>query len=231
VSRRSWAAAPLGALLVASLGTVACFDVHTVEQGPLVIDDFDDGDFLPADPDFDAWSCFSFNPDSNQMYRCDQGTGANNTKYSLFLDFTITDAPNSNQDHGGASLATFASKPVDFTKFSEIVFSNMLESGSPALPSNALLYIELGCSKAADDQGDVPGDFYVLKGADYDNYWQTRRLTLDNFGPPSWIKRPIKGGTAGCLSLVDSFRFTVDAQLSDGQVGRGTLRIDGITLQ
>jgi hypothetical protein len=220
----------LPALLGVALGVAGCFDVHAVDAGPLVVDDFDDGDFLPADREFDAWSCFSFNPDSNRTYRCDHDTGYNSA-FSLFLEFTITDAQNGSQDHGGASLATFASKPVDFTKFSEIAFSNVLDSGSPQLPSNALLYVEFGCSSARDVHGDVPGDFYVAKGIDYNSFWKTRTATLSNFGPPAWINAEIEGGTAGCLARIDSVRFTVDAQLPDGQVGRGTLRIDGISLQ
>jgi hypothetical protein len=221
------------ALLCATLGAAGCFDVHTVDAGPLVIDDFDDGDYYPADPDFDSWTCYSFNPDSNKMYRCDNEprSDTDGDGYALFVDFTITDPQNGSQDHGGASLATFANTPVDFTSFTEITFSNLLESGNPPLPSNAQFYVELGCSTAPDVNGAVPGDFYVSRGVDYNNYWKARSATLANFGPPAWINVEIKGGTLGCLKRVDSVRFTVDSQLPDGQVGHGVLHIDKVSLR
>jgi hypothetical protein len=222
-------------LLAASLalGAAGCFDVHAVDAGPLVIDDFDDGDYYPADPDFSSWTCYSFNPDSNKMYRCDHElhSDADGDGFALFLDFTITDPPNGSQEHGGASLATFTDTPVDFTRFTEIVFSNALESGNPPLSSNALFYVELGCKTAADVDGNVPGDFYVSRGVDYNSNWKTRRATLANFGPPAWINSEIEGGTVGCLTRVDSLRFTVDAQLPDGQVGHGILHVDKIFLR
>jgi hypothetical protein len=216
---------------LAALATTGCFDVQTFDPGPYVLDNFDDGDFLPADPIFDPWTCFAFNPDSNKMYRCDHAAGAHGSEYGLFLEFTITDQPNGIQEDGGAGLASFTAKPVDFSHFAEVDFDVSLASGNPALSSDAQLHVELGCSTAPDEDGNVPGDFYVSRGAGYDMDWQSDRLTLNNFAPPAWVNTPIAGGLAGCLSRVDSIRFTVNAEVPDGQMGQGTLRIDNLILR
>jgi hypothetical protein len=223
----------IATLLVVALAA-GCFDVHAVDPGPYVIDDFDDSDFYPPDPRLARWTCYAFNPDSNKMYSCDNDIrydNGPNANYSLFVDFTITDPVNGKQDDGGAGLSTYANKPIDFTGFEQIDFSVMLESLSPPIPTNAQLSVEFGCSTAPDDKGNVPGDFYVVQGAGYDRLWTTVELTLNNFAPPSWIVRHIAGGTAGCLKRVDSIRFSVDARLPDGATGRGLLRIDDVRLE
>jgi hypothetical protein len=214
------------------LGTLAagCSDVAPGNSKPYVIDDFDDGDILPAASEFDAWTCASFNPDSNRTYECGQGPGFDSA-FSAFLDFTITDPPDGAQQNGGASLLTFANKPVDFTGFEQIDFSVMLESQTPPLPSSARLYLELGCSTAAGDQGQVPGDLYLFQAVDYGAVWNARELPLADFGPPPWRVEHIAGGAAGCLARVDSIRFTVDADLPDAQIGRGLLRVDDVRLR
>jgi hypothetical protein len=223
-------AAPGVALLLVALGAAGCFDVHAVDPGPFVIDDFDDGDFAPADPNFQPWICYGFNPDRGQGYSCDHEPGYQ-SDFALFLEFAVDDPPDETQQHSGVSLATFANAPQDFSQFSEIVFSARLESGNPPLPSDALLYIELGCSTAHTEDGSQPGDLYIVQGADYKSYWQTLRLTLTSFGSPPWQATHIQGGPAACLQRVDSFRFTIDAQLPDGQSGKGILHVDNITLR
>jgi len=115
VVRQAFAAA---ALLLAA----GCYDVQTFDAGPYVLDDFEDGDFLPSDPIFDAWTCFAFNPSSNKMYSCDHDAGAHNSDYALSLDFTVTDPANGTQQDGGAGLVSLAAKPMDFSHFEELDF-------------------------------------------------------------------------------------------------------------
>jgi hypothetical protein len=218
------------AWLPALLSAAGCFDVHSVDPGPLVIDDFDDGDLLPTDRRFDQWRCLAFNPSTNQNYGCDHDLG-DNSPHSLVLTATIADALNGTQDHGGAGLYTKTDVPEDFSRFHALVFSDMLESGNPPIPSNALLYMELGCSTAHADDGSTPGDLYVNQGASYKNYWQTIRLGLSSFSSPPWQDRHLQGGPAACLASVDSIHITVDAQLPDGQTGRFILHVDDIYFQ
>jgi hypothetical protein len=218
----------IAALLLGMLAA-GCFDVHTVDPGPYVIDDFDDGDYYPPDSRLDQWMCYAFNPDTNKNYKCEREGVVD--AYSLFLDFTINDPVNGVQEDGGAGVATFANKPIDFRGFEQIDFRVMLESLNPPIPSGAQLSVEFGCSTAPDDNGDVPGDFYVVQGAGFDKAWTPVKLTLNNFAPPPWIVRHIEGGTAGCLARVDGIRFSLDAKLPDGETGHGVLHIDDIRLQ
>ena len=218
------------ALPLAVLGASGCFDVNSVDPGPYIIDDFDDGDFLPAGPDFDQWTCNSFNPATNKNFECDHDTG-NQSAFSLYLDATIDDSPDGTQKHGGASLAAETREPADLTRFRNIVFSAKLESGSPPIPSNALLYVEFGCKTAPTENGSLPGDLYVVQGVDHKNYWQTFALGLNGFNSPPWIAAHILEGPAGCLRRISNIRFTVDAQLPDGQSGKFRLSIDGISME
>ncbi len=218
-------------LLLAVLGAGGCFDVHTVDPGPYIIDDFDDGDLRPADPNFQAWWCDAYNPNTNQC-NCDHDAG-DQSSFSLFLQANIVDPPDGTQQHGGASLgtSTYTGASEDFTRFSRIQFSAKLESGNPPIPSNALMYVEIGCTTARTEDGSLPGDLYVNQGVDYKSYWQSFTLELNGFNSPPWLATHIKGGPAACLGRVDSIRFTVDAQLPDGQSGKFVLHVDTISLQ
>ena len=222
-------AAKLAFLLVV-LGATGCFDVRTIDPGPYIVDDFDDGDFQPADPNFQTWQCYGFNLVTSANINCDHDTG-DQSAFSLFLDATIVDPSDGTQQHGGASLATDASAPEDFTHFSQFRFSAKLESGSPPIPSNALLYVELGCDGARAEDGSLPGNLYVVQGVDYKSYWQPFTLAMDSFNSPPWLATHIMGGPAGCLQRISNIRFTVDAQLPDGQTGKFVLHVDTISLQ
>jgi hypothetical protein len=222
--------APNLALLLVVLGAGGCFDVRTVDPGPYILDDFDDGDFQPADPNFQPWQCYGFNPDSSANINCNHDAG-DQSAFALFLDATLVDPPDGTQQHGGASLATFATVPEDFTRFSEFKFSAKLEPGNPPISSNANLYVELGCNSARADDGSLPGNLYIVQGVDYKNYWQPFVLAMSSFNSPPWLATHIMGGPAGCLQRIDNIRFTVDAQLPDGQTGKFVLHVDTISLQ
>lgn len=217
-------------LIIGALAASGCFDVRMVDPGPLVIDDFDDGDLAPALTTFDSWGCYSFNAQAPTI-NCDRTQGADNSPFGLYVDFRVDDPPDGKQQHGGAALGSWGRAPVDINPYQDFVFSAMLASGTPALPSDARLYVELGCGTAVAEDGSRPGDFYVLASADYENYWQPFRIDITSLGQPPWVVKKIEGGPARCRQLVDSIRFTVDAHLADGQSGQAVLTIDSIYLQ
>jgi hypothetical protein len=216
--------------LAAAAAGSGCFDVHMVGAGVLVVDDFDHADFQPTDPAFQRWVCFAYNPPQSDGYTCghDAGDGSN---YSLFLDATVDDPPDGQEQNGGAGVGTYGTTPQDFSQFSELVFDVELESGSPPLPSFAQLQVQLGCATALASDGATHGDLMVVQDAPYGRSWQTDTLELDNFSAPTWLGYQPAGGVAACLGRVDSLQFAVTPQLPDGQSARFTLHIDDILLR
>src|SRR5262249_41371928 len=126
-------AAALVLLGLAPLGAGGCFDVHVTDPGPLMIDDFDDGDFVPANPLFNPWICFTYNPERSTGYRCDHDAGFE-SPYSLFLQDRIDDPRDGVPQNGGSALGIFGTSQ-DVSSYRELVFSAVLESGNPPLPS------------------------------------------------------------------------------------------------
>jgi hypothetical protein len=213
------------------LGATGCFNVQMVDPGPLVIDDFDDGDTFPADPTFDAWSCYAVM--ASEQPTCmitSPGTGYGGTGRALELQAAITDPMNGLQDHGGAALQTRASTTVDFSHFNALTFDYSIDSGT--LPIGALLYAELGCSTVLASDGSNPKTLYILHSVPTTTRgWNQATLSLNEFGPPQWVPLGIKGGAPACLSAVDSIRFSIDADLIDGGSASFTLTIDNVELQ
>jgi hypothetical protein len=216
-----------GPVIVCALAAAGCFDVRMRDPGPLVIDDFEDGDLVPALATFDSWGCYSFNAQGS-VVDCASVPGTDNSAFALQLDFRVDDPPDGKQQHGGGGLASYARAPIDIDSRGDLVFSAMLASGTPALPSDARLYVELGCSTAAAEDGSRPGDFYVSASADFKNYWQPFRIDVTSLGQPAWVVSKIEGGPARCRQRIDNIRFTVDAHLADGQSGQAVLTIDSI---
>jgi hypothetical protein len=223
--------AALGIVLPAALlGTAGCFDVHDADPGILLIDNFDDGDYLPYDPSFGNWQCNTFNP-NNQVYSCGRDVGYN-SPYSLQLKFTLTDPLDGALEHGGASLLTQAFAPQDLSRFSEFVFSVEVESGVPSVPSDATLYVALYCAglqpDAGADSSAAPG---VFQSVPFDNSWRTRTLSLANFAAPIWPAPALPGGPAACLKQVNAIWFQMSPDLPDGQSAMGQLNVDNIYLR
>jgi hypothetical protein len=204
-----------------------CFDVRLTDPGPFLLDDFDDGDFYPADPKFGPWQCSSYNQ-AGPSYGCDHVPG-DDSLYALDLHATVVDPPDGLQQHGGAYVGTFATSPQDFTVFTEIGFQGKLEVDPIA--SSPRLNLEIACSTAAAEDGTVPGTLYVVTGIDIQAGWMSFNSTFTNFGPPPWIPTKIQGGTPGCLQRADAVRFSFDPGLPDGQTGGFTLTVDDITLE
>jgi len=220
------------ALAGATFGAAGCFDVHNVDPGVHLIDDFDDGAFQPADPNLTPWGCYSVNPATNQNYSCGHdGDTMDASPYSLYLDFSITDPADGTQQHGGAAVSTAAETPENLAPFKEIGFSAKLESGNPPLPSSALLYLELHCRTVPATGSRSPDDLLVLAGVDYHSDWKTFSLELNSLVPPPWLSTQFQGGNVACLEHVDNIDLIVDEQLPDGKTGAGVLHVDDIYLR
>jgi hypothetical protein len=211
-------------------GALGCFDVHMIDAGPLVIDDFEDGDVQPADPTFGPWSCFELGSTIDQAPACVVDSGYQ-SGYSLLLAATTTDPPDGVEQHVGAALATSADEPQDLSRFRELVFNVEIESGNPPLPSDALLNVVLHCSTAQADNGTPQNDLDVIQGASFTNQWQTDTLSLANFGPPFFVPTHITGGPAACLKRVDGIELNIDTRLPDGATGQFFLHVDNIQLR
>jgi hypothetical protein len=219
------------ALLPALLATVGCFDVQRVSQGPWVIDDFEDGDFQPADRNLGPWTCYTFNPPNQDCSRSLES--GDQSAYSLSLDFTIADPADGSPQYGSAVLQTgIPATPKSFLHFNEMVFSAKLVSGVSALPSTIAVYVQLGCSAAQLDDGTNPGNPYVLAAFPLPTAnWQTFTLPMASFSSPFFDPTHILGGPAACLQRVDSVTFAVDPNLDDGQTTMGQLNVDEIYFQ
>jgi hypothetical protein len=213
-------------VLPALLLTCGCFDVHHVDPGTVLLDDFDDGDFYPADPDFDAWLCSSFN-DAGNSYSCGSADGLHST-YSLVLNATVVDPYDGVAQDGGALLETKAPWPLDFSSVTEIEFAAKLQFDIDPLSDQASLNLEIGCSTASATDGTIPGDLYVEAAIPYQPDWTPFVAPTADLIDPPWTTTKIKGGPAACLQRADAVRFSVDAALADGQTGSFTLYVDDI---
>jgi hypothetical protein len=219
------------AIVLLSLAASACFDVQTVDPGIVAIDDFDDGDFVPAMSEFVYWQCYAFNPATNRDYRCDHTDGYM-SRYSLFVEFSLQDPPDGVQQYPGAGLTMFTNgTAVDFTRYHELIISMRLQSGSPPVPSEAQAYVELDCKSVESESGAPVLNFYVTLSVKPTSNWATYRLAIANFAPPPWQTEHIMGGIPACLRAIDGISVALSGELKDGDAGRGTLFIDDLSLQ
>lgn len=225
------AATRLIACALAAFAVPGCFDVKQVDPGPVVIDDFDDGDLASALPNFDAWDSYSFNPNNPDSHVRGLIAGANNTPFALYLDFRVDDPLDGEQQNGGAALVSKSDVPWDINSHRALVFSAKVESGMPALPVGTQVYVELGCSTAVTEDGSRPGDIYVAANVNSSSEWTHYRIEIQNFGIPTWLDTRIVGGWTQCRQHIDSIRFSVEAHLLDGQSGRGVLTLDNIYVE
>jgi hypothetical protein len=218
------------AVFLMALAAPACFSVDTVDPGVVMIDDFDDGDFVPTMTELFYWQCYSFNPSTNKDFRCDHTDGYL-SPYSLFVEFSLEDPPDGVQQYPGAGLAAWGSTTVDFSRYRELDISVKLQSGSPPIPSEARVYIELDCKNLESEGGEPKAGFYLTLSVTPTSDWTTFRLGLDNWAPPPWESVHAKGGIPACLRAIDGISISLSGELKDGESARGTLFIDGLKLQ
>jgi hypothetical protein len=221
------------AMLPAVLGATGCFDAHSVDPGPWVIDDFEDGDYQPFDRNFGSWDCYASGP----SHLCSKApvTPGDQGLYAMALDFTIGDPAGSGQQPGGASLQTLLpATPEDLSRFSEMVFSAKMPAlpALAALPSSPVFYAELGCSTVqGDGYQTTAGNLYVRQDFPVTIDWKTVQLPKAGFLSSPYNDAHINGGPAACLQRVDNIHFEVQFELSDGQSAMGELSVDEIYFQ
>jgi hypothetical protein len=122
-------------------------------------------------------------------------------------------------------------RTVDLTRYRELDISMKLESGSPPIPSEARVYIELDCKNLESESGQSKAGFYLTLSVTPTSDWSTFRLALDNWAPPPWETGHVKGGIPACLGAIDGISIAFSGELRDGELARGTLFIDGLKLQ
>ena len=218
-----------------ALAAPACFDVATVDPGVVLVDDFDDGDFLPAMPELGYWQCYTSNPPTNRNYRCDH-KAESPSGYSLFVEFALADVFDRMDMFPGVGFLSVGENGarVDLTPYRELVISMKLENGDPPLPSEARVHVELQCRTAESETGELPplGYFYVTSlGVSPPSEWFAQPFPLTNFGPPPDINQHPKGGNPACLRAVDGISIALEGGLKDGGTGRGTFFIDDLRFQ
>jgi hypothetical protein len=208
-------------LIVAAITWAGCFDVDSNGPMPLLMDDFDQSDLLPADRHFDQWRCGGYDQDNPKRDdRCDHdGDVYRSFPYSLKMEATIIETGT----HGsaGANLYTQAMVPEDLSRMKEIVFSVRDSEGEFVLPDSAKLYVELYCSLMQSMyRQTVPQTWRS-------GNWQTFALDLSEFNLASW---KFAERTA-CLSEVDSIHFSVTGGLARGAEAQFVLNVDDVYLR
>lgn len=231
---------PFGPLVLA-LMLPACFTPPTVDPGPRVIADFNEG----ADVDGSTWSAFGAwectatatiqtdggrdditqpsSPDGGAPASCMPGPG-DDDRGSLTASFALDPAT------GGQKLAvtvgthTPQEAPVNLTGFNKLFFSAWLESStSTKLPLGTGLKVRLGCST---NMGDVSVDQSAIVTPDAPDWNAVAPLLLTGFQGKSPLTSPV----GGCLAVVDSISFVVSFGSTPDPIG-GTLRLDNIELK
>jgi hypothetical protein len=224
---------------LAALVATGCFDVQRVETGPLIIDDFEDGNASPREPTFEPWGCQKFSPSTVDGYECKlDGPGYHQSAHALYVDATIEDEAGGTEKQGGASLETLATATMNFGRFSRLVFAAKLESISLPPQSTPTFEVQIGCNLAELTEGERPDAVYVRSHAEIlVGDWQPVTVELGDLDPtlvfPPSVEKPaqLKERSPGCLKVVDRITFAVVAGLPDGQSGRFILHIDDVELE
>jgi len=190
-------------IVIAATAAGSCFDVSTGRPTPILIDNFDSGDVLPADHHFDQWRCGQNDPPIPDNCHCGYSAAAYySPPYSLHLAAAVTET--GDKEANGAQLYTQGYVSEDLSNMHELVFSFLLNNGDPPLPGGARLDVELWCSDANShvfqSVRDLPS-----------GQWQTVALDMSRFG---FVWVPIEGGPSACLAKVDSLHFSVNAGLA-----------------
>jgi hypothetical protein len=207
-------------LVAVATSAAGCFDVSTDRPAPILIDNFDSGDVLPADHYFDQWRCGQNDPPVPGNCHCDYDSSTyHSAPYSMHLAATVTET--GERRSNGAQVYTHAYVAEDLSNMREIVFSARYDRGDSPLPADAPLYVELWCSYV---------NRYMLQSVS--NWqsadWQTFALDLSQF---RILWSALDGGPGTCLKGVDSIHFSVNAQLDRDHQGGFDLYIDDVYLR
>jgi hypothetical protein len=196
--------------------TAGCFDVHTVDPGRRLIDNFENLDGDPTDPSFERWACRPVD-ETHQMGSNDCNISSiENHESVLHLGARLFPG---NEMFKRAELITSAEQPQDLTPYARFLFSWKLVSGDPPLSAATLLKVQLTCTSIRDADGRVSTNPCVVKTV-LDSYDPDRNsdwngplpLELSDFAPPEgFLPKP---NLQGCLARVDGIKITVQSDSS-----------------
>jgi hypothetical protein len=228
------------ALLGAALTLIACFDVEKVDvtnttRAKLIIDDFEDGDNVPASTLFGPLSCYAFSS-WQSLPTCGVAAGFE-SNFGYGLNFALEAPPTETSDGIGAGLAIpSAVGTVDIGSYKSLHLDAKIDSGSNALPSAAVFQPGFACGSVHHPPGTVKGgftvthDFLVVDVLPLSGQWQSITIALAQFEQPSWQTVRMFDKNE-CLQLVDALFFNVSSPLASGQSAAGTLTIDNVWLE
>jgi hypothetical protein len=239
------AAARAIGILLATLTIPACFDVRHVDpgDGTFVIDDFEDGDTLPATPLLDRWACDTFNPDTgqdpDQTVSCGLETPGHDSQYGLSAVFALHDGTEVNPDgtpagteYAGAGLQTMVdTAALDLTSYAALVFDIKVEF-EDAPPPMTGVDVQLGCNSVTPSNTANVGQLYfdLWYPIAATPSWQNVKIPLSSFTQRQDELNLFADGAKSCLAVIDSIRFEVVEPLTFGQSGSGVIHIDDIHL-
>jgi hypothetical protein len=232
-------AAPGRMLLLAMTPVVAgCFDVHAVDPGSWLIDDFEGPDGYPSDghPDateFERWECRPLNSGHSADDNCEITQDSQRQSHVFHLRSTI-DASASDKDFKRAEVATFAGPAVDLTGYERFSFAAKLVGAGGGLPEGTNLKAQLACTGVlTPDAGPSSNPCIVVKVGYKEDDWETHTPTLAGFAPPEDLGDSEKVNRQDCLASVDAIKITVDfgPQAPSNAKAEFDLYVDDISLE
>ena len=171
-------------------------------------------------------------PPTNRDYRCDHADGYL-SPYSLFVDSRCKTRPTACSSTPAPGSRSFSQRsPVDLTPYRELIISMRLQSGSPPIPSEARVYVELDCKTVESESGAPVPRFLSHPERQPASNWSTYKLALANLGPAALADRAHQGRDPGLPARRrrDLHRARAASSRTE-QAGRGTLFIDDLKLQ
>jgi hypothetical protein len=232
------------AVLGASLGLTACFNVKQVEvtgAAPLLLDDFEDGDQESSSQEFQGWGCYAWQKAAKPPTCVTTAPGFNSQRAEAFtfelsapLDVRLNDTV-------GVELGLFPKLPEDLSAWTVVKFDAKFQPSPSRSAAEDLqrgvdgttLWVRLKCDGGVDHSaGSYPGGFQVEQPVHVGIDWSSVSIPLALFQQPDWQK--ILVHLADCVANVDGLVFgsqLVDDRpdLVDGQ--SGTLTLDNVSLE
>jgi hypothetical protein len=231
------------AVLGASLGLTACFNVNQIEvtgAAPLLLDDFEDGDQESSRQEFQGWGCYPWQTGAKQPTCVTTAPGFNSERAEAFtfeLGAPLDGAPDTSV---GVELGLFPKLPEDLRAWTTVKFDAKFQpsaSGSAAEDlqrgvDGTTLWVRLKCDSVDHSAGSEPGGFQVEHPVHVGVGWSSFTIPWPQFQQPDWQK--ILVHVLDCVANVDSLVFVsqlVDLRpdLVDGQ--SGTLTLDNVSLE
>ena len=228
--------------------TGGCFDVHKVDPGRWLIDDFKSPDGDPTDPNFQRWACRPVD-ESGQIGNDNCKTTSIDSNHKSVLHLGATLIPGDSL-FTRAELITYAEPNQDLTPYAKFWFSWKLVSDDPLLsPSGTNLKVQLTCTSVRDAHGKPVSTNprviltvsnyqavldYKKNHSDWDGWQQT---SADLFGALGFWRpenTPVSNiNQQDCLAHVDGIKVTVESDTSVPQPQRASfdLYVDDISLE